>query len=38
LPYIRTYDQAVTVLIPEHIAKEEFFAYIQERYPDSEML
>jgi hypothetical protein len=38
LPYIRTYDQAVTVLIPEHIPKEEFFAYIQERYPDSEML
>ena len=38
LPYIRTYDQAVTVLIPQHIDKDEFFAYVQERYPDSEML
>jgi hypothetical protein len=38
LPYIRTYDQAVTILIPEHIDKDEFFAYVQERYPDSEML
>ena len=38
LPYIRVYDQAITVIIPNHIPKEEFFAYVQERYPDSEML
>lgn len=38
LPYIRVYDQAITVLIPDHIPKEEFFAYVQEKYPDSEMV
>lgn len=38
LPYFRTYDQAITVLVPQHIDKDEFFAYVQERYPDSEMV